>query len=167
MKFVVTLHNKHYTIDILPEENAILVNGEEIPINFQNVGDKTVYSLLLDGRSYEAIIDSPENNRWQVLLDGLLYDTEVLDEYMYRMRQATGEGDGGTGEFQLKAPMPGLVIKIPVEVGQEVEKGTILLVLESMKMQNELKAHHHGKVSAIKVKPGDSVNQNQVMMIVA
>jgi biotin carboxyl carrier protein len=165
MKYVVSIHEKAYQIEILPESNTVLINGEAIPVDFRNVGDQSVYSLLLNGNSHEAIIDSNEQNKWQVLLNGMLYDTEVLDEHIYRMRQASSEGTVGAGEFQLKAPMPGLVLKIPVMVSQEVDKGEILLILESMKMQNELKAPRAGIVTAIRVKPGDSVNQNQVMMV--
>jgi biotin carboxyl carrier protein len=68
------------------------------------------------------------------------------------------------GEFTLAAPMPGMVVAIPVEVGQSVEKGDNLIILESMKMQNELKAPRGGKVSGVRVSPGDSVDLNQVLL---
>jgi biotin carboxyl carrier protein len=71
-----------------------------------------------------------------------------------------------TGEFLLKSPMPGLVVAIPVEEGQEVKKGQVLLILESMKMQNELKAPRDGVVHRIKVKTGETVEQRQTLLSV-
>jgi len=71
-----------------------------------------------------------------------------------------------TGEFLLKAPMPGLVVSIPIEEGYEVKKGQVLLILESMKMQNELKSPRDGKVNRIKVKAGESVEQRQTLLSV-
>ncbi|HKZ68907.1 MAG TPA: acetyl-CoA carboxylase biotin carboxyl carrier protein subunit, partial [Anaerolineales bacterium] len=72
-----------------------------------------------------------------------------------------------TGDFQLKAPMPGLVVSVPVSEGQAVKKGDIIVILESMKMQNELKSPRDGTVARVKVKGGDTVEQNQIMITVS
>nr|NIP43563.1 biotin/lipoyl-binding protein [candidate division Zixibacteria bacterium]NIT59736.1 biotin/lipoyl-binding protein [Fodinibius sp.]NIR66018.1 biotin/lipoyl-binding protein [candidate division Zixibacteria bacterium]NIS47654.1 biotin/lipoyl-binding protein [candidate division Zixibacteria bacterium]NIU15750.1 biotin/lipoyl-binding protein [candidate division Zixibacteria bacterium] len=69
-----------------------------------------------------------------------------------------------TSEFYLKAPMPGLVIDVPVEEGQDVSQGEILLVLESMKMQNELRCPRDGKVLRVRVKVGDNVERKQTLI---
>ena len=71
-----------------------------------------------------------------------------------------------TGDFMLKAPMPGLVIDVPVAEGQAVKKGDVLVILESMKMQNEFKAPLDGIVQRIKVKPGQTVEQHVLMLTV-
>jgi biotin carboxyl carrier protein len=63
--------------------------------------------------------------------------------------------------------MPGLVVAVPVQEEQEVEKGQVLVILESMKMQNELRAPRAGKVQRVKIKPGESVEQRQVLLTVA
>jgi biotin carboxyl carrier protein len=63
--------------------------------------------------------------------------------------------------------MPGLVVAVPIQENQDVEKGQVLLVLESMKMQNELRSPRAGKVQRIKVKPGESVEQRQVLLSVS
>ena len=72
-----------------------------------------------------------------------------------------------SGEFNLKAPMPGLIVAVPVAEGQPVKKGDNLVILESMKMQNELKSSREGVVTRVKVKAGDSVEQNQTLVTVA
>jgi biotin carboxyl carrier protein len=93
-----------------------------------------------------------------------LYPVKVEDEREKRLRAAAGGGVAETGEYHLKAPMPGLVVTINIEEGQEITKGQVLLILESMKMQNELKAPRDGVISRIKVKAGESVEQKQVLL---
>jgi biotin carboxyl carrier protein len=65
----------------------------------------------------------------------------------------------------MKAPMPGLVIAVPIAVGEQVEKGQNLVILESMKMQNELKAPRSGLVNRILIEKGDNVEQNQILLV--
>ena len=101
-----------------------------------------------------------------MLLRGHLYQVQVEDEREKRLKAAAGGGVAEGGEFHLKAPMPGLVVAIPVEEGQEVKKGEVLVILESMKMQNELKAPRDGKVDRIRVKAGESVEQKQTLLSV-
>jgi len=119
----------------------------------------------VDGKSHESYVQRGDDN-WQVLLRGRLYPVTVEDEREKRLRAAAGAGVEESGEFHLKAPMPGLVVAIPVEEGQEVKKGQVLLILESMKMQNELKSPRDGKVNRIKVKAGESVEQKQPLLSV-
>ena len=82
------------------------------------------------------------------------------------MRAAAGGGVAESGEFHLKAPMPGLVVAIPVNEGDKVEKGQVILILESMKMQNELKSPKAGTVGRIRVKQGEKVEQRQALLSV-
>jgi biotin carboxyl carrier protein len=119
--------------------------------------------MLVDGKSYEAYI-AEEDGLWQVLMQGTLYSAEVEDEREKRLRAAAGEGAGEGGEFVLRAPMPGLVVSIPVNPGQEIEKGDVLIILESMKMQNELKAPRDGVVARVEVSEGESVEQRQALV---
>jgi biotin carboxyl carrier protein len=101
-----------------------------------------------------------------VLLRGRLYPITVEDERENRLRSAAGGGVAETGEFHLRAPMPGLVVAIPVAEGQPVQKGQVLLILESMKMQNELKSPRDGTVGRLRVKPGETVEQKQTLLSV-
>ena len=86
------------------------------------------------------------------------------DEREKRLRVAAGGGASEGGEYLMKAPMPGLVVAISIEEGQDVEKGQVLVILESMKMQNELKAPRAGKIGRIRVKAGESVEQKQTLL---
>jgi biotin carboxyl carrier protein len=162
MKYIVTIDNKEYTVELL-DDKRVNIEGNVYEVDFEAVSGQPVYSLIVDGKSHEAYVQEGDDD-WQVLLRGRLYQVKVEDEREKRLRAAAGGGVVEGGEFHLKAPMPGLVVDIPVEEGQEVIKGQVLLILESMKMQNELKAPRDGIVSRIKVKVGESVEQKQAML---
>jgi biotin carboxyl carrier protein len=103
---------------------------------------------------------------WVVLLRGPLYSIKVEDEREKRLREATGGNIILTGDTPVKAPMPGLVISVLVEEGQQVVKGDTLLILESMKMQNELRAPRDGVISRMKVGAGASVERHELICYV-
>ena len=164
MKYITTIGDREFTIEII-NRNLILVDGVPFEVDFTSISGQPVYSLLVDGKSYEGYMYA-NDDEWEVLLQGILYNVQVEDERERRLRQALGDGPALTGEFHLKAPMPGLVVAVPVEDGQEVVKGEVLVILESMKMQNELKSPRDGKVSRIRVKVGDSVERKQTLLSV-
>jgi len=166
MKYAATLNDKTYIIEINDDQHVI-VDGVEYSVNFETVSGQPVYSLLLDGHSYEAYIYEDEDDL-HVLLQGDLYTVRVEDEREKRLRAAASSlGAAPSGEFNLKAPMPGLIVTIPISEGQAVKKGDLLIILESMKMQNELKSPRDGTIKRVKVKAGDSVEQNQSLITIA
>jgi biotin carboxyl carrier protein len=162
MKYIATINSKEYLVEIT-DEHHVTINGKTYEIDLESVSGQPVYSLIVDGRSHEAYVREGDDE-WQVLLRGRLYPVQVVDEREKRLRAAADGGVAETGEFHLKAPMPGLVVTVPVSEGQEVKKGQVLIILESMKMQNELKSPRDGIVSKIKVKAGESVEQKQAML---
>jgi len=162
MKYITSIDDKEYVVELLDDKH-VSIDGKVYEVDFESVSGQPVYSLIVNGRSHEAYVQEGDDD-WQVLLRGRLYPVKVEDEREKRLRAAAGGGVSETGEFHLKAPMPGLVVTIPVEEGQEVKKGDVLLILESMKMQNELKAPRDGVISRIKVKAGESVEQKQAML---
>ena len=164
MKYITTVEGREFTVEVLDEKH-VSVNGKVYEIDFESVSGQPVYSLIVDGKSHESYVARGDDN-WQVLLRGRLYPITVEDEREKRLRAAAGGGVAEGGEFVLKAPMPGLVVAVPVSEGQEVKKGQVILILESMKMQNELKAPRDGIVQRIKVKAGESVEQKQTLLSV-
>jgi len=162
MKYIATIDDKDFLVEVLDEKH-VSVNDVTYKVDFESVSGQPVYSLIVDGRSHEGYVQEVDND-WQVLLRGRLYSIKVEDEREKRLRAAAGGGVAETGEYHLKAPMPGLVVAISVEEGQEVKKGQVLLILESMKMQNELKSPRDGVVNRIKIKAGESVEQKQAML---
>jgi len=164
MKYITTIDTRAFNIEIF-DENRLSVDGVMYEVDFQSVSGQPVYSLLVDGRSFEAYV-SPNDGEWQVLLHGNLYNVLVEDEREKRLRAASQTSASKGGTYNLKSPMPGLVVAVAVEDGQEVQAGEVLIILESMKMQNELRAPYEGVITRIRVKAGDSVDQNQVLLVV-
>ncbi len=164
MNYVTTVGDQEYNIEVL-DKRHISINGKVMEVDFESISGQPVYSLLIDGKSFEAFV-SPAEEEWEVLLLGRQYPVKVEDAREKRLRAAAGGATAGSGDFQLKAPMPGLVVTIPVEENQAVEKGQVLLILESMKMQNELRSPRAGRVGRIRVKSGESVEQRQVLLTV-
>ncbi len=164
MNYITSVGDQEYTIEVL-DKRHISVNGKVMEVDFESISGQPVYSLLIDGQSFEAFVSQGEED-WQVLLLGRQYPVTVEDAREKRLRSAAGGGAQMGGDFQLKAPMPGLVVAVPVQENQDVEKGQVLIILESMKMQNELRSPRAGKVQRIKVKPGESVEQRQVLVTV-
>ena len=164
MKYISTVNDIEYTIEII-DEHHISVNGRVLTVDFNPVSGQPVYSLLVDGQSVEAYV-YPGEEKWEVLLMGRQFQVMVEDERDKRLRAAAGGSVSETGEYHLKAPMPGMVVSILVEEGQKIEKGQVMLILESMKMQNELKSPRAGIVGRLRVKPGESVEQRQTLLSV-
>jgi acetyl/propionyl-CoA carboxylase alpha subunit len=164
MKYVTTIGERDYLIEIV-DDRHVIVDGKTYTVDFDSISDSPVYSLLVDGHSYEAYV-YPDEAGWQVLMHGDLFLANVEDEREKRLRAQSGGGVAERGEYYLRAPMPGLVVAIPVEEGKQVAKGDVLVVLESMKMQNELKSPRAGTVTRVRISVGDSVEQRQTLLSV-
>ncbi|MFL7868586.1 MAG: biotin/lipoyl-containing protein [Anaerolineales bacterium] len=164
MKYISTVNDIEYLIEII-DERHISVNGRTLTVDFNSVSGQPVYSLLVDGTSSEAYV-YPGEEKWEVLLMGRQFQVMVEDERDKRLRAAAGGSVSEAGEYHLKAPMPGMVVSILVEEGQKIEKGQVLLILESMKMQNELKSPRAGTMGRLRVKAGESVEQRQTLLSV-
>jgi biotin carboxyl carrier protein len=161
MKYVAVVQGRTFEIEV-NTEGEVVVDGAELAVDFRPVSGP-VYSLIVDGRSYEAYVNTLDEGM-EVLMQGTYYLIKVEDERQKRLRESYAGVVTIKGEYQLKAPMPGLIVSVTVEVGQSVQQGDLLLILESMKMQNELKAPRQGVVSRVRVSAGDSVEQNQVLL---
>jgi len=164
MKYVTAIDGHEYIVDII-DERHVSVDGVMYDVDFMPVGDQPVYSLVVNGTSVEAHV-YPNEDLWQVLFRGTMFTATVEDEREKRLRAALAGRVAPHEDFHLKAPMPGMVVSIPVWEGQEIRKGEVLVVLESMKMQNELRSPRDGKVIRVRVKAGDRVEQKDTMLSV-
>ena len=164
MKYITTIDGKEFLVEII-DDRHVSIDGKIVEVDFESIESQPVFSLIVDGKSYEVYVYRGEEDL-EVLVKGRLYHANVEDERERRLRAASGGAVVQSGTFYLKAPMPGLVVAVSVTEGQEVKTGDVLLILESMKMQNELKAPRDGVVGRIHVGPGDSVEQRQKMLSV-
>jgi acetyl/propionyl-CoA carboxylase alpha subunit len=118
-----------------------------------------VMSLIVEARQYRCVLDGDG-----VVIGGRRFGFEVEDPRSLQGRR--GGGQGAQGPRPVKAPMPGRVVRLLVEVGDEVAEGQGVVVIEAMKMQNELKASKAGRVAKVGVAVGDTVGSGDVLLVV-
>jgi len=114
-----------------------------------------VYSVLLDGRSYQAVVDGSS-----ISIGGRSFRVEVVDPRRWTRERNHQESEG---RQNIAASMPGKVIRVLVSQGDEVEAGQGLIVVEAMKMQNEMKAARAGRVVTLAVVAGATVNAGEIL----
>lgn len=165
MKYVTTINGVRFEIEI-QRDGGLLVNGERREVDFLPLDQGSLYSFIMDNHSDELLVEARSGTEYEVLMRGHLFSVEVLDERAQLMSQRRGGQFIDSGEISIRAPMPGLVIDIPVREGQEVKAGQTVVVLESMKMQNELKTPRDGVVQRISAEPGQSVEQNKPLVTI-
>ncbi len=164
MKYFATIDDQTFEIEI-NQQGELCIDGDCEVVDFQSISGSSVYSLLLGNASYEALVEA-RDDYYEVLVQGTLYRISVQDERMRRLSSAAQGFAPPTGEIAIKAPMPGLVVAVPVGAGQEIKEGEVLVILESMKMENELKAPRAGVVSQVRVQSGQSVEQHETLVAI-
>jgi biotin carboxyl carrier protein len=118
-----------------------------------------IYSILIEGRSYQATILAPGT----IQVNNQIFSVELFDPRELRARSTAGASHG---RQNIVAPMPGKVVRVLVAVGHTVEAGQGLIVVEAMKMQNEMKSPKSGIVVAIKTKPGATVAAGEILIVI-
>ena len=170
MKYITTVGEHSFEIEI-EEPGSILVDGRHHAIDLQEIVPDRLYSLLLDHVSHESFVERVQDDdpyrqgaTFRVLLRGQLYQVQVEDERAVRLARGLSGFVPDSGEILIRAPMPGLIVDLPVTAGQVVVEGQVLVVLESMKMDNELCAPRDGTVGRLHVTAGDSVEGKQTLI---
>ncbi len=164
MKYTATIGEKVYEIEV-GADNTIKVNGNPHAFDFRGIDGDVLYSLLMDNRSYEVLVERCGGDSFRISIGDEQLEVAVEDERMHKIGKGLGKVSPTGGDAIVKAPMPGLVKGVPVEVWQEVKAGQGVIILEAMKMENELRAPRAGVIHDIKVKPGDKVEQGQVLVV--
>ncbi len=163
MKYITTINGKRFEIDV-DKTGRLLVNGEPREVDFRAL-DTALFSMIIQDKSYELVIEERDESV-QISMHGRALTGEVLDERAQLLLTRKAGTAGGSGEVSIKSPMPGLIVAILVAEGDVVKQGQTIVILESMKMQNELKAPREGTVQRISVHPGQTVEQNKLLITI-
>ena len=166
MAFVAKLGEETYTVEIEEVGKSlyrISVDGNEFLVDGKKTG-RTSYSLIVDNRSFEVDVDNTEDE-YRVLVDGRNYHVHLIDERRMRVGGAQS-GLQLQGRQKISVPMPGKVTAVLVSEGDAVEKGQGLVIVEAMKMENEVCSPISGEVKEVKVKAGDAVEGGAILAIV-
>lgn len=160
--FAVTSHGKKYTI-INPFSEELKINGHKLEIKIFEDDDGFTY-LEYKNKKYLAEIIEKNQNKYTVLLNGVSYSFTIESPISYSRRKYLEKFKQVSKSENITAPMPGKIIEVLVDENVTVKEGEAILILEAMKMQNEITTHVAGKVKKINVRPGDTVTKDQVMM---
>ncbi len=163
MKYVTFINDKKFEIDI-DQDGSVKVNGKPRSVDFLHL-NASLYSMLMDNASYEVLVEERDGGV-EVQMHGRLYAGKVMDERAVLLAETRGELGEASGDIIVKSPMPGLIVLVKGAVGDVISKGQTIVILESMKMQNELKAPRDGTISAIHVNPGQSVEKNKPLLTI-
>ena len=164
-KFVVTVNGRSETVQVEGDDRRSRVTVGALTLDVdarQPISGLT--SLLIDGVSHVADVTPADGGRL-VDVDGATYLVEVEEFARHLIHARGGAGGGGTGQT-IKAPLPGKVTLVAVTVGDHVERGDTVVVIEAMKMENEFKAAAPGTVTDIRVRAGQSVNSGDILVLI-
>ena len=164
MKYRVTLGDRAFEVDVHPEPGTITVNGILHRAELSPVPGTPLRILHLDGATWTQPVVNIGPGAWLVQHAGERHQVEVVDERTTHIRSLAGAAATAVGPRVLKAPMPGLVVRVVAEAGQEVAAGASLVVLEAMKMENDLKAGGPAVVEQILVVAGQTVEKGTVLV---
>lgn len=150
-------------MDLILEDGRISIDGATQNL-VVDTPDQQTYNIIYNNKSYRLFIESIEDNRCTLLINGRAHVVAVKDARDQLLDQYGIADASQSLEREIRAPMPGLVLDVLVEEGAEISAGTGLIVLEAMKMENELKAASAGRVASIHVNPGDPVAKNDLLI---
>ncbi|MDB5137559.1 MAG: gcdC [Mucilaginibacter sp.] len=147
-------------------KDKLLINNKKIDADIQQLNPST-YHIINDLKSYNAEVISfdREAKTAEVKVNGSIYSVTAKDQFDILLDQLGLSSLNSAKVSELKAPMPGMVLKLFVNEGTEVKKGDNLFILEAMKMENIIKSPADVTVKTVKIKPGDKVEKGQVMLI--
>lgn len=162
MKYRVTIGDRLLEVEVRGSE--VLVDGEQVEVDFEGLDGVPVHSLILNGVSHRVVARAEGSGAWRVELDGEPFSADVVDERTAAIREMTGGAAAARGPRPVVAPMPGLVVRVEVSEGDRVEEGQGIVIVEAMKMENELRASGPGVVERIHVAEGDAVEKDQLLV---
>jgi pyruvate carboxylase subunit B len=164
VKYTVAVGGRVFEVEIRGDEAR--VNGESVQASLHTVPGSPVRLLAL-AHGVEALAMVRQDGGWIVHHAGGVWDARVVDERTRRLSEMTGAGRSAGGLVVVKAPMPGRVVRFEVEPGALVRQGQGLVVLEAMKMENELTAPIAGRVTAIQAQVGQAVMKGAALLEVS
>lgn len=154
-------------IEVSIEADGVRMDGVLVPAALEPLPGTPLRQLRMGERTVVFAMESPRRGEWEIGCRGERWEASVVDERTRHIRSLTGEGRQRAGAGEVKAPMPGLVLRVLVEPGQQVVAGAGLAVLEAMKMENQIKAPAAGVVSEVRVAAGTAVEKGQVLVVLA
>ena len=162
MRYRIPIGGKTYELEV---ENhhpklSLYLEGEPVEFDYTLIQEPGLYSLILNGKQYRIWVESKSNGTYLLRLNQNALLAEVEDERQVLRRTLAPQRSGGGGQLQVRAPMPGMVLRVDVEPGQEVKMGQALAVIEAMKMENEIRSPAAGRISKVHIRQGQALEKD-------
>jgi len=170
VKYFVRIGASPRIVEIEVDGGRVVIDGKSHEAHLAPVPGTQLYHLLLSGQSWTVAaqaLSGPGDGggpRWALGAVGERVEVEAVDERTRDIQALTSRREGRPGGGVIRAPMPGLVVRLEVQEGQRVAAGAPLVVVEAMKMENELRAPRAGRVAKIHVKRGATVERGAVLV---
>jgi biotin carboxyl carrier protein len=163
MKYFVRIGDSE--LELTLEGDTVDVDGTTSSARLADV-EGTPVRMLTVGDEVHRIVVRPAGarGRYTIWVDGFRHEVEALDERMRAIRELSGASAGPVGPAPLVAPMPGMIVRVNVQVGDRVHPGQGLVVMEAMKMENELRAQAEASVKAVLAQPGTAVEKGALLI---
>jgi biotin carboxyl carrier protein len=163
VKYFVVVNGQEHEVTV--EGSAVQTGDVMREVQFIDVEGTPVRMIKIGDRVYRVLARrGPVAGQYTIELDGFRFDVEALDERTRAIRQLAGAAAKPAGPTSLMAPMPGLVVRVFVEPGDPVQAGQGVVVIEAMKMENELRVQTAGVVRAVRVNAGSAVEKGAVLV---
>ncbi len=163
MKYVVDVDGARHSVVL--DNGLARIDDAELPAHIQAVDGTPGYVVRIGDAVHRIVVRAGERRgRYTVWVDGFRHEIDALDERTRAIQDLAAAASGPRGPAPLVAPMPGLIVRINATPGQVVASGAGLIVMEAMKMENELRSTSAGTVKAVHVQPGQAVEKGMVLV---
>ena len=163
MKYVVSVNGE--TIEVTLDGAGVSVGGESVDAHLAEVPGTPVRLVTVGDAQHRVILRrGAERGQYTIWVGGFRYEAEALDERTRAIRDLSAATSGPAGPAPLRAPMPGLIVRVTVEAGDRVQAGQGIVVMEAMKMENELRAPAAGTVKTVHARPGTAVEKGALLI---
>ncbi len=164
-EFVVTIDSEKKSVKII-NENEVIIDGKKMNYEINSLNCQT-FLLRINNIFYEISSEKINNEKFSLLVKGKRFEVTARTELQERARKLIEEaGTSSSQKTEVKAPMPGMILKIKKQAGDKINKGDSVLILEAMKMENDLKAPASGVIKSIDVSEGTAVEKGTVLFAI-
>jgi pyruvate carboxylase subunit B len=160
MKYFVTIGGSELVVNL--DGEGVHFGDETLQAHVDDVGGTPVHMVTIGAEVHRVLVKRDRDRgkgAYALWVGGYRFDVEAIDERTRIIRELSGDRDKATGPAPIVAPMPGLIVRVNVQVGDEVQSGQGVVVMEAMKMENELRSSSAGRVKTILAQPGTAVEK--------
>jgi biotin carboxyl carrier protein len=163
-EFTVTIDGNQFTITY-DSDRKLFVDKKAVETTIKKI-DEEIFQLTFEQKVYNIWIERIDETHYNTWIDHHIFKTSVEDKQNGVLKSISNTSAATVKSSVIRAPMPGLISKIEVNIGDIVSPGTGLIVLEAMKMENEIHSTLHGKIKSIEIKNHVTVEKDQILIVI-